>query len=59
MIIAGSPTVNESLNGIGFAGGTLVAAGDDGEIYKSLNGTTPTCSPPTARWQPSAGGRSA
>ena len=40
MIIAGSPTVNEVLNGIGFAGGTLVAAGDGGEIYNSINGTT-------------------
>ena len=40
MDIAGSPAgTTESLNGIGFAGGTLVAAGDSGEIYTSIDGT--------------------
>ncbi len=39
MTIVGSPSgVSENLYGVGFAGGTLVAAGDGGEIYTSVDG---------------------
>lgn len=39
MTIVGSPSgVQENLYGVGFAGGTLVAAGDGGEIYTSVDG---------------------
>jgi hypothetical protein len=41
MTIAGSPSgLSENLYDVGFAGGTLVAAGDAGEIYTSLDGRT-------------------
>jgi hypothetical protein len=40
MNIVGSPAgIHESLFGVGFAGGTLLAAGDNGEIYTSLDGS--------------------
>src|SRR6185312_13422868 len=39
MTIVGSPSgISENLYGVGFAGGTLVAAGDGGEIYTSVDG---------------------
>ena len=39
MTIVGSPSgIRENLYGVGFAGGTLVAAGDSGEIYTSVDG---------------------
>jgi len=39
MTIVGSPSgIRENLYGVGFAGGTLVAAGDGGEIYTSVDG---------------------
>jgi hypothetical protein len=49
MTLVGSPAdVKENLYGVGFAGGTLVAAGDAGEIYTSVDGKN-------AYLQPAAG----
>ncbi len=56
MVVHNAPEpFNESLNGIGFGGGTLVAVGDNGQIFTSPDGTNaymqPADPPLTAtRW---------
>jgi hypothetical protein len=56
MTLHGAPDFfNESLNAIGFGGGTIVTAGDNGQIFTSPNGTDAYMQPAdgalaTTRW---------